>query len=92
MGRGEVLARLGPERHETAAKAAAEAGMSLNAFICKAIDAALEGGGMPSSEAREQALAEVADIAARLRGGFVLVPADEAEKSHWDQMMGAQKK
>jgi len=92
MGSGDHLTRMGPERHAAASKAAAAAGLSLNAFVCRAVDAALEGGGMSSSEARDKALAEVADIAVRLREGYVLVHPDEDAKSHWDQLMEDQKK
>ena len=92
MSRGDHLTRMGPERYSAASAAAAAAGMSLNAFVCKAVDAAIEGGGMSSSAARDLALAEIGDVASRLRQGFLLVPADETGTSHWDHLMKGHEK
>ena len=92
MGRGEVSARLGPERHARAAQEAARRGVSVNQFICEAIDAALEGGGMPRSAAISAALAELSAVAGQLRSGFVLVPSSEAGGSSWDGLLDQEKK
>lgn len=86
--KGNFLARLGEERHERAAKLAAERAISVNQLICEAVDLLLEGGEVPSSGARKAVLAEIADIASRLRAGFTLVPSAEAPGSgSWSEFM-----
>jgi len=89
MGRVSYLLRMEPEAHAAVAKAAGAAGLSMNEWLCQAVDTALAGEGNPSSAAmRKQVLAEVGDTAARLAQGFVLVPGAEAGPDSWSDLMG----
>ena len=90
--KGNFPARLGEERHERLAKLAAERAVSMNQLLCEAVDLLLEGGGMPSSEARQAVLDEIAGLLPRLRQGFILVPGTEApaiaEPGSWSSVLG----
>jgi len=88
---GNFLARLGEKRRERLAKLAAERGVSVNQLLCEAADLLLEGGGMPSSEARKAVLDELAGVLPRLRQGYVLMPSaevpDAAGPGSWSRLM-----
>lgn len=87
MGTGRLLARLGEERYNELAKLAGARGVSMNQLVCDAVDLMLEGGGMPSSEAREAVLKELAHVLPLLQRGFVLVPGAEAGSNTWANLM-----
>jgi hypothetical protein len=72
------LLRLDPELLDQARKAAEAEGLSVSDFIREGVALRLEQAGFPRSVTRESLLAEIADTAAKLRSGYVLVPSAEA--------------
>lgn len=81
MGKGDFLLRMDPEQLDQVRKCAAAEGISVSDFIRQGIALRQENMGMPRSETRESILAELADVASKLKAGFVLVPAAEASSS-----------
>lgn len=63
---------------DQARKAASAEGISVSDFIRQGIELRLQQAGIPRPESREDLLAEIADVASRLRAGYVLVPSAEA--------------
>lgn len=86
MDRKAVLLRLEGETHDAVRKAAAAAGLSLNEWVCQAVESQLAGSA-PRSALRRQVLDEVADVVARLANGFILVPREEVSADQWTQIM-----
>ena len=62
---------------DQARKAASAEGISVSDFIRQGIELRLQQAGSPRPAAREELLAEIADVASKLRAGFVLVPSAE---------------
>jgi hypothetical protein len=92
VGSGNYPLRLEPATLEAVRKAASSDGVSVNTWLRQAIEAKLEGGGMPSSVTREAALRQLSEVALQLSKGFVLVPGSEAPGSSWDSLMGGSEK
>lgn len=87
MGRREFLLRMEEDDFEAARKAAAEAGLSMNAWLAQAAQEKLAAEHRPRPADYREALQLLADTAAKLGSGFVLVPGSEAPGSPWDQLM-----
>lgn len=87
MGRRDFLLRMEEEQFEAARKAAAAAGLSLNAWLCEAAGQKLYGPGSESPAGTAEAMALLADTAGKLGRGWVLVPVAEAGESGWDRIM-----
>jgi hypothetical protein len=81
VGKGDFLLRLDPEELERVHKAAADEGITASDYIREGIGLRHQQAGIPRPETRESILAEVADVASKLKAGFVLVPSAEAESS-----------
>lgn len=78
MSKGDFLLRLDPGELERVRKAAHAEGRTVSDFIREGIELRLEQAGVPRSATRESLLGEIADTAAKLRAGYVLVPSAEA--------------
>lgn len=88
MGKGDFLLRADPELLGQVRKSAEAEGISVSDFIREAIGLRLAQAGIPRPESRADLLAEIADVAARLRAGFVLVPSAEVPASgSWSGLM-----
>lgn len=88
MGQGDFYLRLGPEKLAEVRKAAEDEGVSMSDFIREGVDLKLERAGFPRSVSRADVLAEIAEIAAKLRSGFTLVPSAEAAgPGSWSEFM-----
>lgn len=87
MGRREFLLRVDEDDLEAARKAAAEEGLSVNAWLCQAVQEKLTAGHQSRPADYREALQFLADTASKLGNGFVLVPGSEAPGSPWDQLM-----
>lgn len=81
MSKGDFLLRLDPETSDQVRKTAAAEGVSMSDFIREGIELRLEQAGIPRSVSRADVLAEIADIASRLRSGYVLMPSAEVPGS-----------
>lgn len=81
MGTGNFYLRLDPELLDQVRKSAEAEGVTVSDFIREGISLRLAQAGSPRPETRERILAEVADIASKLKAGFVLVPSAEASAS-----------
>lgn len=78
VSKGDFLLRLDPEVLDQVRKAAEAEGATVSDFIREGIELRLAQAGTPRSESRADLLAEIADLALKLRSGFVLVPSAEA--------------
>jgi hypothetical protein len=87
MGRREFLLRMEDDEFEAARKAAAEAGLSMNAWLCQAAQEKLAAEHLPRPADYREALQFLAETAGKLGNGFVLVPGTEVPGSAWDQLM-----
>lgn len=87
MGRREFLLRAEEDDLEAARKAAAEAGLSMNAWLCQAMQEKLAAEHQPRPADYREALQFLSDTASKLGNGFVLVPGSEAPGSDWDRLM-----
>lgn len=81
MGTGNFYLRLDPELLDQVRKTAEAEGVTVSDFIREGVSLRLAQAGIPRSETRESILAEVADVASKLKAGFVLVPSAEASAS-----------
>ncbi len=67
-----------PEVLDQVRKGAEAEGISVSDFIREGIALRLQQAGIPQSGSRADLLAEIADLALKLRAGYVLVPSAEA--------------
>lgn len=92
MGKGDFLLRLDPDELERVRKAAHSEGKTVSDFIREGIEMRLVQAGFPRQATRESLLAEIADTAAKLGKGYVLVPSAEAlppdRPDSWSGIMG----
>jgi hypothetical protein len=84
---GDYLLRLSAEKLAEVHKAALSEGVTLSAWLREAVDAKLAGGDLPRPASRQDVLREVADVAGKLRAGFVLVPCAEVPGSSWSDVL-----
>jgi hypothetical protein len=84
---GDYLLRLGPEKLAEARKAAEGEGAALSQWLRDAVDAKLAGGSTPRPASRDAILRELAEIAAKVADGHVLVPRGEGIPPSWDNFM-----
>lgn len=88
MGKGDFLLRLDPELLAEVRKAAEGEGVSVSGFIREAVALRLSQGSFPRPASRADLLAEIADVASKVRAGFVLVPAAEVPApGSWSGLM-----
>lgn len=91
MSKGDFLLRLDPDELDRVRKAAQAEGRTVSDFIREGIEMRLAEAGFPRSVTRESLLAELADTAAKLGKGYVLVPSAEAlppgEPGSWSGIM-----
>lgn len=59
----------------------------MNAWLCQAVQEKLAAEHRPRPADYREAAQFLADIAAKVSSGFVLVPGSEAPGSAWDQLM-----
>jgi Ribbon-helix-helix protein, copG family len=78
VSKGDFLLRLDPDELDRVRKAAHAEGKTVSDFIREGIEMRLVQAGFPRPATRESLLAEIADTAAKLRSGYVLVPSAEA--------------
>jgi ribbon-helix-helix CopG family protein len=91
VSKGDFLLRLDPDELARVRKAARDEGRTVSDFIREGIELRLEQAGIPRSVTRESLLGELADTLAKLRKGYILVPAAEGlppgNPGSWSGMM-----
>lgn len=86
----QVLLNLDEDVHAALAKAAAERGTSVSALLrdgAALVLADLYGGPLRRSADRKAALAELAEVLAKLSDGHVLVPKSALPAGSWDDLL-----
>jgi hypothetical protein len=78
VSKGDFLLRMDPDELDRVRKAAAAEGKTVSDFIREGIEMRLVQAGFPRQATRESLLEEIADTAAKLARGYVLVPSAEA--------------